>query len=139
MSSRSAAVSLAGIGACCALLSAVVHLVIAPEHLEETLYIGILFIIGSVALLLAAAGLVLRNSAAAWWLGALVSGGMILGFALSRTVGLPGYHETDWDPPYGMLSLVAEALFLAAFFAWYVTRPTLVPSAPVRPKVPAGR
>ncbi|MFF4699599.1 hypothetical protein [Streptomyces chattanoogensis] len=140
MSSRSAAVSLAGVGACCALLSAVVHLVIAPEHLEEMLYIGILFIIGSVALLVAAAGLVLRDSLAAWWVGALVSAGMILGFALSRTVGLPGYHEEGWDPPYGVLSFVAEAVFLVAFFAWYGIRTTThAPAAPVRPKVPAGR
>ncbi|MFF1595287.1 hypothetical protein ACFVY0_45760, partial [Streptomyces sp. NPDC058286] len=64
-----------------------VHLVIAPEHLAETLYIGILFIAGGVALLLTAGALALWNSVTAWWAGALVNGGMILGFALSRTIG----------------------------------------------------
>ncbi|MFB6438353.1 hypothetical protein ACFCVY_16475 [Streptomyces sp. NPDC056411] len=138
MHSRTRA-ALTGLAACCAVLSAVVHLVIAPEHLEEMPYIGILFIVGSVALLLAAAGLALANSALAWWVGALVSGGMILGFALSRTVGLPSYHEQGWDPPYGLLSFLAEVGFLLAFFAWYGTRPARTPAAPVRTKVPAGR
>lgn len=98
MSSRFAAAAPTGVAVCCALLSAVVHLVIAPEHLAETLYIGILFIAGSVALLLTAGALALWNSVTAWWAGALVSGGMILGFVLSRTIGLPGYHEQGWDP-----------------------------------------
>ncbi|MFE4256881.1 hypothetical protein ACFRU3_47250 [Streptomyces sp. NPDC056910] len=139
MSSRSAAAAPAGVAVCCALLSAVVHLVIAPEHLAETLYIGILFIAGGVALLLTAGALALWNSVTAWWTGALVSGGMILGFALSRTIGLPGYHEQGWDPPYGVLSIIAEGMYLAAFFAWYGTRSVHAPSAPFRSKVPAGR
>jgi hypothetical protein len=139
MSSRSAAATPAGVAVCCALLSAVVHLVIAPEHLAETLYMGILFVAGGVALLLAAGALALQNSVTAWWAGALVNGGMILGFALSRTIGLPGYHEQGWDPPYGVLSIIAEGMYLVAFFAWYGTRSAHAPSAPFRGKVPAGR
>ncbi|MET7666328.1 hypothetical protein ABZT51_46810 [Streptomyces sp. NPDC005373] len=139
MSSRFAAATPAGVAVCCALLSAVVHLVIAPEHLAETLYIGILFIAGGVALLLTAGALALRNSVTAWWAGALVSGGMILGFALSRTIGLPGYHEQGWDHPYGVLSIIAEGVYLVSFFAWYGTRSAHAPSAPLRRKVPAGR
>ncbi|MET7844522.1 hypothetical protein ACWGDS_20930 [Streptomyces sp. NPDC055059] len=139
MSSRSAAATPTRVAVCCALLSAVVHLVIAPEHLAETLYIGILFIAGGVALLLTAGALALRNSVTAWWAGALVSGGMILGFALSRTIGLPGYHEQGWDHPYGVLSIIAEGVYLVAFFAWYGTRSAHAPSAPLRRKVPAGR
>ncbi|WP_157880187.1 hypothetical protein [Streptomyces natalensis] len=119
MPSRAADVSLRGAAGVCALLSAVVHIVIAPEHLEEKTYIGVLFLVGSVALLIAAAGLVRRNPLPGWWLGALVNGGMILGFALSRTVGLPGYHETEWDLPYGALSIASEVAFLAAFATWY--------------------
>ncbi|MFE4683402.1 hypothetical protein ACFRNJ_21630 [Streptomyces sp. NPDC056721] len=139
MSSRFAAAAPTGVAVCCALLSAVVHLVIAPEHLAETLYIGILFIAGSVALLLTAGALALWNSVTAWWAGALVSGGMILGFVLSRTIGLPGYHEQGWDPPYGVLSIIAEGMFLVAFFAWYGTGSAHAPSAPFPSKVPAGR
>lgn len=137
MYSKPVKASLRGVAALCALLSAVVHLLIAPEHLEETPYIGILFVVGSIALLLAAAGLARRNPLPAWLLGALVSGGMVLGFALSRTVGLPDYRELDWDPPYGILSLVAEAVFLVAFVAWYGAGTTRPPSPSVTRPTPS--
>ncbi|MER5959338.1 hypothetical protein [Streptomyces longhuiensis] len=139
MSSRSATATPTGVAVCFALLSAVVHLVIAPEHLAETLYIGILFIAGGVALLLTAGALALWNSVTAWWAGALVSGGMILGFALSRTIGLPGYHEQGWDPPYGVLSITAEGMYLVAFFAWYGTRSAHASSARVPQEGPRGQ
>ncbi|MFI1291294.1 hypothetical protein ACH4VM_22935 [Streptomyces sp. NPDC020792] len=46
----------------------------------------------------------MKRSVAAWLTGALVSLGMITGFLLSRTVGLPdGYHEPNWEPPCGVL------------------------------------
>ena len=34
------------------------------------------------------------------------------GFILSRTVGLPGFHESEWELS-GMVSLLFEAGFLA--------------------------
>jgi len=50
-------------------------------------------------------------------IGALVAGGAFLAYVLSRTVGLPGLPvEPDaWLEPLGGASLVAEAVFLAAF------------------------
>ncbi|BDM74116.1 hypothetical protein HEK616_76030 (plasmid) [Streptomyces nigrescens] len=92
---------------------------------------GILFAIGSVALLVAAAGLARRNPVPAWLLGTLVSGGMVLGFALSRTVGLPDYQEEGWDPPYGVLCMVAEVVFIIAFVAWCGVAKTPTPPAEV--------
>ncbi|MER5459504.1 hypothetical protein ABT010_02165 [Streptomyces sp. NPDC002668] len=139
MSSRFAQTSLRGVAALCALLSAVAHLLIVPEHLKEMPYMGILFLVGSIALLFAASGLALRNPLPAWLLGALVSGGMILGFTLSRTVGLPDYHEQGWDPPYGILSMIAEVAFIAAFVAWYGNQKARTPVIPARSKVPAGK
>ncbi|WP_345042599.1 hypothetical protein [Streptomyces sannanensis] len=102
-------------------------------------YIGVLFLIGSIALICAAAGLALRNPAPAWLFGALVSGGMIVGFTLSRTVGLPNYHEQGWEPPYGVLCLIAEAGFIAAFVAWRRVQETPAPIIPLRVKVPTGK
>jgi hypothetical protein len=52
----------------------------------------------------------------AWITGALVAGGMGLGFILSRTTGLPGFHPSDWEAS-GLLSLLLEGGFLAAFAA----------------------
>ncbi|MEU9112231.1 hypothetical protein AB0D04_10640 [Streptomyces sp. NPDC048483] len=134
MSSLVAEASLRGAAALCALLSAVVHLLLVPEHLQEVTYIGVLFLVGSIALLLAAAGLARRNPVPAWVLGTLINAGMILGFALSRTVGLPDYQEQGWDPPYGILSVVSEVAFIAAFAAWYgVVRTRPSPTATTRP------
>lgn len=82
-------------------------------------YIGILFLVGSVVMLAVAAALVLqRQPFGAWLIGAITSIGMIVGFLLSRTVGLPDYREAGWEPPYGVLSLVVEGIFVLTFLAW---------------------
>ncbi|MGW2176551.1 hypothetical protein ACWCXX_00375 [Streptomyces sp. NPDC001732] len=131
MTSRTSTAHLAlrGTGAVCALASAVLHLMLVPSHLAEKPYIGVLFLIGGVVLLAVAAGLVLRQRPfAAWLVGAATSIGMIAGFLLSRTVGLPGYRETDWEPPYGVLCLIAEAVFVLVFVTWL--KENGVPQAP---------
>ncbi|MGW0205785.1 hypothetical protein ACWDZ8_08130 [Streptomyces sp. NPDC003233] len=142
MNSTSATeVTLRGLGACCAIGNVVLHTVLIPDHLEEKFYVGVLFAVGAVVMLFVAAGLVaLARPMIAWLTGALVSLGMIAGFLLSRTVGLPeGYHETSWDPPYGPLSLIVEGLFLLAFLAW-LGRPTTgaAPRPPTRRRVTAS-
>jgi hypothetical protein len=119
-SSKATEASLRGLGACCAVANAVLHTLLIPDHLEEKFYIGVLFAVGSALMLAVALALVIMKHPLATWLtGALVSLGMIIGFLLSRTVGLPdGYHEPNWEPPYGVLSLLVEGLFVIAFLAW---------------------
>ncbi|MBK8293592.1 MAG: hypothetical protein IPK93_02015 [Solirubrobacterales bacterium] len=41
-------------------------------------------------------------------LAALVAGGMAIGFVLSRTIGLPGFQEGEWELS-GIISLLLEA------------------------------
>jgi hypothetical protein len=108
----------------CALANAGVHLYLVPAHLTEQPYVGVLFAVGAAALLAAAAGLLQpRTRAAAWWLGAAISAGMLAGYLASRTVGLPlGYHE-GWDDPYGVACLLLEAAYLAAFAARTTSSP----------------
>ncbi|MGW2109805.1 hypothetical protein [Streptomyces sp. NPDC001948] len=119
MTSRTTHMAWLGTGAICALASAVLHLLLVPSHLTEMPYIGVLFLIGGVALLAVAAGLLGRQRPlGAWLIGAVISIGMIVGFLLSRTVGLPGYRETGWEPPYGILCLLSEVVFVLAFLAW---------------------
>ncbi|MFF0291523.1 hypothetical protein [Streptomyces sp. NPDC005262] len=121
MNSTSASeVSLRGLGASCALANVVLHGLLIPDHLEEKLYVGVLFTVGSAVMLVVALALVtLKRPMVAWLTGALVSLGMIIGFLLSRTVGLPdGYYEPGWEPPYGPLSLIVEGVFVLAFLAW---------------------
>jgi hypothetical protein len=109
-----------GLGACCALGNVVLHALLIPDHLEEKFYIGILFAVGSAIMLAVAVGLVtLRQPLTTWLTGALVSLGMIVGFVLSRTIGLPdGYYEPGWELPYGPFSLAVEGLFVLALLAW---------------------
>ncbi|MFF4486223.1 hypothetical protein ACFY0F_06955 [Streptomyces sp. NPDC001544] len=111
---------LTGLGVCCAVANAALHTLLVPDHLEEMFYIGVLFAVGSAVMSAVAVALVaMRRPLAAWLTGALVSLGMIVGFALSRTVGLPaGYDESGWETPYGPLSLLVEGLFVLAFLAW---------------------
>ncbi|MFJ9865234.1 hypothetical protein [Streptomyces sp. NPDC101165] len=100
------------------------HTLLIQDHLEEMFYIGVLFAVGSAVMLVVAVALVMvRRPMVAWVTGALVSLGMIAGFLLSRTVGLPnGYYEDGWEAPYGPLSLLVEGVFVLAFLTWLGVR-----------------
>src|SRR3954447_6736210 len=106
---RAAAVALAVVGA--------IHLALADEYLSEARYLGVLFIAGGVASLYVAVRLWLARDVVAWLLGALVAAGMFVGFILSRTVGLPGFREAEWEPS-GIVSLILEAAYLAGMWLW---------------------
>jgi hypothetical protein len=55
------------------------------------------------------------------WAGALVAGGAVVAFALSRTVGLFGFSERGWHPsPHAAISLVAEFLTVGLWLSWVV-------------------
>ncbi|MFF4395283.1 hypothetical protein [Streptomyces sp. NPDC001480] len=105
---------------CCAVGNSLLHTALVTDHLEEMFYIGVLFAVGSAVMLAVAVALVvMRRPLIAWLTGSVVSLGMIVCFALSRTVGLPGgYHEAGLEPPYGPASLLVEGLFVMAFVAW---------------------
>jgi hypothetical protein len=94
-------------------LTGILHLVLAPEYLSEEAYIGALFIAGGLSSLVVAALIWTRDDATSWTLGALVAGGMAIGFILSRTIGLPGFHESEWELS-GIISLLLEAGVVAA-------------------------
>jgi len=104
---RTGAAALAGTG--------LLHLALAPEYLSEEPYIGVLFVLGAAASLFLAWRLWRANDSAAWFLGALVASGMAAGFVLSRTVGLPGFHEGEWESS-GLVSLLLEGSFVALAF-----------------------
>jgi len=101
---RTAAALLGGTG--------LLHLALAPEYLGEQAYVGVLFILGGLTAGALALRLWAREDVRAWTLGALIAAGMAVGFVLSRTVGLPGFHEAEWEGS-GLLSLLLEAGFVA--------------------------
>lgn len=85
------------------------HLILAPEYLEEQAYIGALFIAGGLTALALAVVLWRHENALCLVLGTVVALGMAIGFVLSRTTGLPGFHESEWELS-GLISLGLEAV-----------------------------
>jgi hypothetical protein len=44
------------------------------------------------------------------WAAGLSALGSLIAFAMSRTIGLLGFVEHGWEPPYGPLTVIAEVL-----------------------------
>ena len=89
-----------------------IHLLEAPEGLEEAAYLGLLFLANFGGAVVAAIG-IYRNYRWGWLLGVMLAGGAFVGYVLSRTVGLPGLPvEEEWLEPLGMLALLVEGLFV---------------------------
>ena len=100
---RLAAGAIAAVGA--------IHLALAPEYFDEQAYVGVLFVLGGIAAAAIAVRLWVADHTPSWALGALIAAGMAVGFVLSRTVGLPGFKESEWEAS-GILSLLLEGGFL---------------------------
>ncbi|HEY6856888.1 MAG TPA: hypothetical protein VI194_11850 [Mycobacterium sp.] len=57
------------------------------------------------------------------WVAAMVAGGALIAFVLSRTVGLFGFSERGWQPsPHAAVSVVAELLTVGLWAAYLVGR-----------------
>ena len=96
------------------LASGAIHAIETPEYLEEMRYIGVLFALSVLGAIVAAIGIG-RGEQWGWSLGTVVAAGSILGYLLSRTIGLPGFRENSWEEfaePLGLLSLAVEGMFL---------------------------
>jgi hypothetical protein len=61
----------------------------------------------------------------AWlrWAAAMLAGGSLVAFGLSRTAGLFGFSEQGWQPsPHAAVSAVAEVLTVALWVAYLIDR-----------------
>jgi len=92
-----------------------IHLISAPDHLQEATYVGVLFLANAAGSLVAAIG-IYRDRLWGWLLGALVAGGAFVMFMVSRLIGLPAYQEhvgmwigDTFGDRLGIPSLVIEA------------------------------
>ena len=88
-----------------------VHLYMAPQEYGEVPYMGILFGINFIAAIIAAVG-IYRHENWGWLLGVGIALGSLVGYVLSRTVGLPGMEIEEWLQPVGVLSLAVEVVFV---------------------------
>ena len=108
------------LAAVCLAVVAGVHIAIAPEHLHEAPYAGVLFLVLAAATLVAA-GLVLTANHPLVWTGtAALSLSALVAYFMSRSVGLPSLSDDigDWLNPLGVIAVVCEtAVVLIAGYA----------------------
>jgi hypothetical protein len=99
-----AAVSLGGV--------ALIHLLELQGKIEEVPYLGIAYIGLILGCIVAAAMLVHQNTRRAWMLAGGIALATLIGYSLTRTVGLPQSKDDigNWLEPMGLASLFVEAL-----------------------------
>lgn len=86
------------------------HIPVIPSHLDEAPYIGVLFILLTVACLVLAAILAWRPRRSVYTAAAMITGGAVAAYVLSRTVGLPMIEDDigNWFEPLGVVSVITE-------------------------------
>lgn len=92
-----------------------IHLVDASGSMAESAAKGISFYLNAAAAGVAAIGIYKARMSWGWGLGALVAAGAFAGYVVSRTVGIFGIPPDVWMEPIGVLSLIAEGLFVTLF------------------------
>lgn len=92
-----------------------VHLLESAEHFGFATYLGFLFLANFAASVVTALGMLWTGRRWAWLLGVAVAGGALVGFLVSRVVGLPAYPEVagQWFNFTAWFALALELTFLA--------------------------
>jgi hypothetical protein len=95
-------VGLAGIG--------LIHLLDAPGKFSETPYMGYLYLALIAGALVTAFALIRGSHPLAWTAAIALSASAVVGYTLTRTVGLPQAHGDigNWTEPLGLASLFVE-------------------------------
>jgi hypothetical protein len=85
--------------------------------------IGVAFVLQASVSLAVAALILIGGPGWFVWAAAMVAGGALAAFALSRTVGLLGFSERGWQPsPHAAVSVVAELLTVGLWVGYLVGR-----------------
>jgi hypothetical protein len=85
--------------------------------------IGIAFLVQASISLSAAVLILIGGPTWLRWAAAMLAGGTLVAFVLSRTVGLSGFSERGWDPsPHAAISFSAELLTVVLWAAFLVNR-----------------
>jgi ABC-type uncharacterized transport system permease subunit len=94
---------------------ALIHLLDLPGKFDETPYMAWMFLALIAGCLATAAALVLGSDSRAWVAAALLPLATIVGFALTRTTGLPQATDDigNWTEPLGLASLFVEGTLAA--------------------------
>jgi hypothetical protein len=112
---RTTPTAVQGAGIALILVTGAIHFIDAPGSFDDATYKGCLFLANGIGAIVAAFGIYRGERRWGWGLGALVAGGALVAYLISRTVGLPGLAPDTWLEPLGILSLMVEAAFIVLF------------------------
>lgn len=98
---------------------AIAHIPVIEAHLTEAPYIGVGFVLLTIAGFGLAHLLLSADALEVWIACVLVSAAALAGYALSRGVGLPqlGDDVGDWAEPLGLVAVACEAVLLGCSIA----------------------
>ncbi len=93
---------------------AVAHLPVIEQHLSEAPYIGVGFVLLAIAGIVLGTLLLVADTPAVWVSTLVVAALALVGYFLSRTIGLPqiGDDIGNWGEPLGIVAIIAEATML---------------------------
>ncbi|WP_157592039.1 hypothetical protein [Solirubrobacter soli] len=129
-----AAIGLAGI--------ALIHLLDSLGKFQETPYMGWMYVGLMIACLAAAATLLHSHAREAWLAAIALPASAIVGFVLTRTVGLPQAHGDigNWSEPLGLAALFVEGAVIAvAGYALAALRPVTMLARRTRVAIAGAR
>ena len=94
---------------------ALIHLLDLPGKFQETPYLAWLYVGLIFGCLIVAAALVRSSDPRAWTAAALLPLGALVGYTLTRTIGLPQAMDDigNWAEPLGLASLFVEGSLVA--------------------------
>ena len=99
-----------------ALLVAVAHILVTPEHLEEVPYLGILFVLLTIACSAIAIVVLVHDASLVYAVAGGICAATILGYVATRLVAFPMLADDvgNWWEPLGVVSVISEGVVVVA-------------------------
>jgi hypothetical protein len=108
---------------------ALIHLLDVVSKMNETPYLGVMYVGLMISCVAVAFALLHTGSARAWAAGGLLAAATLTGFILSRTTGLPSSSGDigNWSERLGLASMFVEGMFvvLSGYAIWLSRRESL--------------
>jgi hypothetical protein len=91
-------------------VTALAHVPVIPDHLREAPYMGVLFVLFTLAAFTLAAVLAARPAAVLYPVAGALCVAAVLAYAATRLVAFPQLADDvgDWTEPWGMVAVAAE-------------------------------
>ncbi|GGB42024.1 hypothetical protein GCM10011492_36220 [Flexivirga endophytica] len=99
-----------------AVIAAIAHVPVIRPHLDEAPYMGVLFVVLTVACVTLAVTVVAHDGSRVYGLAILTCGLAVVGYAATRLVAFPMLSDDvgNWLEPLGIVSVVSESVVVVA-------------------------